>query len=377
MKCILNTTLFFALLPLLFWACKDDEPASDNRSQVIENYGDIVLANYQDAYTKAQELDAALKTLVSSPSQNTMEAARQAWIDSRPSYLQTEAFRFYAGPIDDDEGPEGSLNAWPMDEAYLDYVQGDDNAGIINRTDLFPELTEELLRDLNERDGETNITTGYHAIEFLLWGQDLNQSPSSAGMRPFTDYSTAANAERRGQYLLLVSNILLEDLQYLIDAWQPGQNNFRKSFEADPTVAMRKILNGLKELSGGELGGERTEVAYTTRDQEDEHSCFSDNTHNDHIYDMQGIINVYRGSYTRIDGSVVSGASLADFIQKADVERDANIQAQLDLCMQNLQAILPPFDQAINNESERQKLRKAIDDLLVLADEFLFALDLL
>ena len=60
----------------------------------------------------------------------------------------------------------------------------------------FPEITAEALTAANEEGGETNISTGWHAIEFLLWGQDL--SATGPGARPATDYTTAPNAERRG-----------------------------------------------------------------------------------------------------------------------------------------------------------------------------------
>ena len=58
--------------------------------------------------------------------------ARKAWLAAREPYGQTEAFRFYGGPIDDAKGPEGRINAWPLDEAYIDSVKGKAGSGIIN-----------------------------------------------------------------------------------------------------------------------------------------------------------------------------------------------------------------------------------------------------
>ena len=68
-------------------------------------------------------------------------------------------------------------------------------------------------------------------------------------------------------------------------------------------------------LSLGELAGERMKVALEANSYEDEHDCFSDNTHNSHYYNALGIQNVYTGSYKRVDGTELSGASLADLLR--------------------------------------------------------------
>ena len=132
----------------------------------------MVASSYADAHAAAVELRDAIASFVADPSEAGLEAARQAWLDAREPYGQTEAFRFYDGPIDNPEtGPEGRLNAWPMDEAYVDYVEGMPDAGIINDAASHPTIDAELLSQLNEQGGETNIASGYPAIEFLLWAK--------------------------------------------------------------------------------------------------------------------------------------------------------------------------------------------------------------
>ncbi|WP_372656166.1 imelysin family protein, partial [Halobacteriovorax sp.] len=173
-------------------------------SSVAEKYADHVLEMYTESLERAIQLDSDLKTFVDSPNLFNHVTAKLSWINAREVYGQTEAFRFYSGPIDSDEGPEGLLNAWPLDENYIDYVVGAPNSGIINNTQEYPSITKELLISLNENDGEKNISTGYHAIEFLLWGQDLYKL--GAGRRGHEDYvvGSVANAQRRGEYLLVV-----------------------------------------------------------------------------------------------------------------------------------------------------------------------------
>ena len=334
---------------------------------VLETYATLVHAGYEDAYIRALALQRALKTLVENPSDTTLEAAKTAWKAARIPYGQTEAFRFYSGPIDDDAGPESFLNAWPLDESYIDYVDGNATAGIINHAEI--PITSDQLRTMNEQNGEENISTGFHAIEFLLWGQD--QSTTGPGARPYTDFVVSASRAdspqlRRGQYVLSVVEMLVHDLKGLVDAWAPGDpNNYRAAFlSVQPAEALRRILSGIGTLSQGELAGERLAVALATRDQEDEHSCFSDNTHVDIVENARGIQNIYKGRYVRVDGTVVEGPGL-DTLLSHDLQ--TSLDQQLAATMENVQAIVPPFDREITTDAGRQRVQKAIDALRVQA----------
>lgn len=333
-------------------------PPPVTREAVLHQYATIVHASYEDAYTSAMALRTALQTLVESPSPDTLQAAKSAWKQARIPYGQTEAYRFYAGPIDGDDGPEGLLNAWPLDESYIDYVAGDATMGIINRLEV--PITADQLRAMNEEGGEENVSTGFHAIEFLLWGQD--QSAEGPGARPYTDYVTPPSAERRGQYLLTVAEMLTHDLNRMVQAWAPDKpQNYRAAFlTANPTESLRKILSGIGVLSRGELAGERMAVALSTRDQEDEHSCFSDNTHVDIRQNAQGIRNVYEGRYVRTNGTIIDGPGIGDLIS---AELNTAMTRQLDDTLQKVNAIAPPFDREIVTEEGRKRIQDAIDAL--------------
>ena len=222
---------YIALLALIVFvagAAAADEDLAGLQREAVVTYADIVHASYQDSLELAVALNEALVAFVAMPDADTLAAARDAWLASNEPYGQTEAYRFYGGPIDDEDGPEGLLNAWPLDEAYIDYVDGDADAGIINNTEDYPEITKDLLISLNEVGAEENISTGYHAIEFLLWGQDFYED--SAGQRSHEDYSSAPNAERRGQYLLITGELLVENLQDMVDQWDPAnEDSYRHS----------------------------------------------------------------------------------------------------------------------------------------------------
>jgi putative iron-regulated protein len=326
---------------------------ADEVAPVAENYAAIVYANYAESRASADSLRTEIDAFIGGPSDATLEAARTAWLAAREPYGQTEVYRFYDGPIDNPtDGPEGQLNAWPMDEAYVDYVEGTPDSGIINDATTYPTIDAALLASLNEAGGETNIATGYHAIEFLLWGQDL--ADDGPGARPFTDYDTsgmgtAANQDRRGVYLSAAAELLLSDLDALVVAWDPaGAANYRSEFlAAAPEEIVRRIMLGMGSLSGAELAGERMSVALDTQDQEDEHSCFSDNTHRDVINNATGIQNVYEGRYGTIDGPGIYDLVAARDQALADRLRD-EMQASVDLAM----AIPEPFDRAIIEQRE-------------------------
>ena len=338
---------------------------ADEVGAVVRHYGVLVHAGYADALAGATVLQEAIGSFLAKPSEQSLTAAREAWRAAREWYGQTEAFRFYGGPIDDDNGPEGRLNSWPVDESYVDYVKGRPGAGIIGDPEVA--ISKPALARLNERGGEENIATGWHAIEFLLWGQDMNDD--GPGQRSHEDYvdGKAPNADRRRQYLDVVTELLIDDLRFLVDAWAPQAQNYRASFERGGIESVRRIIVGLGSLSRGELAGERLEVALNTQDQEDEHSCFSDNTHRDIVANALGIENVWLGRYVERDGSELKGASVRDLVAAKDATLAARTTKQMAASVDAARAIQAPFDREIIGGSGApgpQRVQKTIDSLV-------------
>ncbi len=328
---------------------------------VAKTYADVAQAAYTDSLEKARDLQASIQSLLEKPSAETMTAARQAWIEARVPYQQTEAYRF-GNPIVDEW--EGKVNAWPLDEGMIDYVdasygtESDLNAYYVVNVIANPqlkiggqsvdatEITADLLRNvLHEADGnEANVATGYHAVEFLLWGQDLNGTGPApegrsgtpqerhSGNRPYTDYDiencTGGNCERRGQYLRVVTDMLVADLEEMVSYWQ-DQGQAREAVVADPNAGLIAMLTGLGSLSYGELAGERIKLGLILHDPEEEHDCFSDNTHNSHYYNQLGMQNVYLGEYLAVDGDLVEGASLSDLVRERDPKLDEEMRSRL------------------------------------------------
>ncbi len=371
-----NARLF---IYLLFAGCiigcsKGDE----TRNAVLVTYANIAQAVYEDSSRAAFELQRAVDVFLSTPDASTHEAAKQAWLRARIPYGQSEVFRFGNPNVDE---WEGLVNSWPLDEGLIDYVAGgyeheETNSDATANIIAGPEpISIELLRSYHQKDGaEANVATGYHAIEFLLWGQDFNHQPSDHGLRPYTDYvlgegCSNGNCERRRLYLQQVTELLVTDIELMAEDWAPGRDNYRSRFLLrDPVDALRGMFFGMGSLSLGELAGKRMNVALLAGSQEDEQSCFSDNTHMDIQANLQGIRNVYLGEYARLDGSVVSGLGLTELVRAQSEQVDQKLRAQLDASAEKVAAIVQaaqaglPFDQQIlpQNTEAQERIRAAI-----------------
>lgn len=360
---------------------------------IINNYADIALATYEDALYSAQHLKQRINALLQNPTQANLADARTAWVAARVPYQQSEAFRFGNSIVDD---WEGRVNAWPLDEGLIDYVdtskygsESDENeqfranviantslrvAGVeIDATHITPKFIAETL---HEADGiEANVASGYHAIEFLLWGQDLNGTSPGAGNRPASDYSldncTGGHCDRRRNYLQAATDLLVTDLQEMVDNWKVNGAARQELATKEDNAAIATILTGIGSLAYGELAGERTKLGLMLHDPEEEHDCFSDNTHWSHFYDAKGISNVYQGQYSRIDGSVVSGPSLSDYVAANAAVADQNMLNKLAATEAAAQAMVnaasqgQTFDVLIgeNNPQGNQLVQDFVDSL--------------
>ncbi|WP_313197381.1 imelysin family protein [Rhizobium sp.] len=365
--------------------------AETTPAAVLKHYAELAQAKYEDSLTTAQALDKAIDALIAKPSDATLKAAKAAWIAARVPYQQSEVYRF-GNPIVDEW--EGKVNAWPLDEGLIDYVdasygtESDENAlytaNVIANPKLkingeeidVTEITPETLRSLHEAgEIEANVATGYHAIEFLLWGQDLNGTEAGAGKRPYTDYDkancTGGNCDRRAAYLKAASTLLVADLGDMVKAWAPD-GEATKNVEADGNAGLTAILTGMGSLSYGELAGERMKLGLLLHDPEEEHDCFSDNTYASHLNDAIGIKSAYTGEYTRVDGTKMKGPSLSDLVAAKDKALDKEIKGKLDATLTAMNVMkdraqkVEAYDQMIgeNNTKGNAVVQKAIDGLI-------------
>ena len=448
----------------------------ENVGKVLETNADIAYAAYSDSVTTAQALKAALADFRANPSEANLQAAKRAWLVAREPYGQTEVYRFRNSPIDStdyssEDGPEGAINAWPLGEALIDDVivldsemnisadfgtseigvtdnevsgtngrvgdenvtddgtlyeitaeDYDDSDNIISRTDI--EINTALLELSATAEDEHDVISGYHAIEFLLWGQDLNDNGettdgtdrgdavkvldeedadednsfyAAGGDRPIEEFQPSYDAEaasgnenvdaaydftveshRRHKFLEVAVDKLIADLESVRDGWAPGAT-YRTAFttvtnEAQAKQKLTEILTGMGTLSEGELAGERMQIAFSANSQEDEHSCFSDNTHRDIWLNAEGISNSYYGDYAGYDstldglvgsgdetGRAYEGYGIDDYLNDAGLsDIKAEVEATLTETASRYQAIDAkarngePFDVLIMDSSNSE-----------------------
>ncbi len=366
--------------------------ATTSERDVLSHYADLAHAIYEDSLIAARDLQGAVNDFLANPTEESLAAARQSWVASRVPYQQSEVYRFGNAVVDD---WEGKVNAWPLDEGLIDYVaasygtESEENPGyranlIANPSFTFSGetvdasvITKDLLADtLHELGGvEANVATGYHAIEFLLWGQDLNGTGPGAGTRPASDFDqdncSRGNCDRRAAYLRTATELLIDDLAWMTARWAPGGEAREGLVGGDAARGLATILTGMGSLSYGELAGERMQLGLLLHDPEEEHDCFSDNTHASHYYDALGIRNIYLGAYERIDGSLTQGPSVSDLVAAVSPETDAALREHLDATMAAMGAVVraaeagEAYDQQIGegNTAGNARVQAAIDAL--------------
>ena len=367
--------------------------AGPDAKDVLETYADIAQAGYTDSLDAARTLKLAIEAFLAKPTEDNLRAARAAWIAARIPYMQTEAYRFGNSIVDD---WEGKVNAWPLDEGLIDYVaesHGNESpenelyvANVIKNVSLTiggkkldaSKITKELMaEELHEAGGvEANVATGYHAVEFLLWGQDLNGTGPGNGNRPASDFDTknctGGNCARRAAYLRAVTDLLIDDLAWMAAQWAPGGEARKVIEDGSDEAGLTAIMTGLGSLSYGELAGERIKLGLMIHDPEEEHDCFADNTHASHFFDALGIRNVYLGASRRIDRSLVSGPSVSDLVKAKAPKVDAELRAKLDATTEAMKALylraltVESYDQMIGegNEAGNAVVQRVVDALL-------------
>lgn len=328
----------------------------------VAAYGNLVRESYAAAHADALHLQRAIATLLANPGENTLAEARLAWINARPAYLQTEAFRFYGGPVDEALGRR--INAWPVNAAYLDYVRGRPTAGLINDTTI--EMDLGTLVGRNFAGNDENVTTGWHAIEFLLWGEDT--SATGPGARPAGDFVSGPRSnDRRRAALALATDLLVHDLASLVAAWEPERENFRSNLAAmDQRNAIGHIFHGIVVLAGYELASKRMRWSLAGDEAEYEQSRFSDTTNADLVFAVRGIRNVYFGSALGAEG-----AGFDTLLAGIDSALNNRVIATLNRAERAVAALDAPYDRILASPAgspARAEAEAAVVALQDLAD---------
>ena len=381
----------FGLTALAVLAACSSEPDDYNTvDDIKDNHVNMAFAAYDDSKTAALVLQESVNTFIAAPTEENLLIAKAAYKAIRAPYQQSEIMRFdsiitVGKNLDADGGPasvdewEGQVNAWPLDENHIDIIiAGSDTINI----DL-------LINENGADDNDANVTTGIHAVEYMLWGTDFNGTEAGSGQRPATDFAndgTCADSEcaRRAQYLSAVTNLLVTDLTDMTAQWSPSakttSGTLAFNFLNSP-LAIDYMVGSMITMATDELASARMGSGLSLGDPEEEHDCFSDLSHVAIYHNFQGVKNTFYGTYqsTTYD---ISGANLADLLkQKSEATFDV-IDAALVKIENKMAKILAAgerdenpvkFDQIIGQPSngvERLIAENAVFELIALDTEF-------
>jgi putative iron-regulated protein len=314
---------------------------------VVREYALLLDANYKDSVVEVTAMKSAIDAFVAAPTAEGLAACQNAWLSAHKWYGVGEVSRFYGGPIDQ---LQGGMNEWPIDESFIDYTGQDPQGGIINNATTYPQITAQVLATADEKGGLENLSTGFHAIEFLLWGQRPTQT-QGPGTRPIADFvdGGSSNADRRRTYLQVVTSMLLDDTRTLESQWNLGEASSygARLVAGDAHQALTSIFRGLSQMTISELLYERLDDPFVSLDQKDEESCFSESTLADLVSNALGIEDTYLGRYQTLSGVPMQGPSLSDLVRAKDAAVDAQLRQQLSAMRSAIEAIPGPFDHSV------------------------------
>lgn len=339
-------------------SCRYGDKYENQKEALIRNHAAIAYAVYSDALFQATNLQTAIASFVTDPTDDGLSESRLAWRNAYYAYLQCAALQFSNGPVDDDRDLSRQIGKWPINPSLIDYTTGQ-FGGLISDSAELPNVTLDALQALNGPDVNRPTTIGFHAIEFLLWGEDDDDvALLTAGNRTFLDYngadSSIQNTVRRSKYLRVCSEILVSQLGVLTNEWDSlGSKNYRKDFIGlEVNSALKNILTGMGTLAKSEISERALEKPVSASSQDLEVSNYSDNTITDFIAMTNSLDIFYRGTYTPLTSLDIKGKSVEDLIGEANPELADQVDKKLIECLELVNAIPTPYDWQAAQESE-------------------------
>lgn len=388
MNKVLLNSLTVSILALLT-ACSSEKDDFNTASHVADNHVDIAYAAYSDSKDAALVLQQSVNTFIAVPTEDNLLIAKAAYKAIRAPYQQSEIMRFdsmitVGKNLDADGGPasvdewEGQVNAWPLDENHIKTIIA--GSEVIN--------VELLISQNGADDNDANVTTGIHAVEFMLWGSDFNGTDAGSGERAATDFAndgTCADSEceRRAQYLSAATDLLVTDLTVMTDEWSPAakttSGTLAFNFVNSP-LALDYMVGSMITMATDELASARMGSGLSLGDPEEEHDCFSDLSHIAIYHNFQGVKNAFYGTYQSAKYNI-SGASLAVLVSNKSTATFDVVDAALTSIEGKMLKLLEAgerevdpvkFDQIIGQSSsgvERIIAESAVSELIALDTE--------
>jgi len=322
---------------IFFTACdKEEVIESESYKDELYNIGNnVIIPTYKNLSDAGAALQSAIQRLRNDPTAANLTAARQAWVDARVFWEQSEGFLF--GPVDQ-EGIDPSIDSWPVNVVDLDAVLASSDA-----------LTVAYL------DQQEGTLKGFHTIEYLLWGENGQKTVDQFSPRQF-------------EYLTACAGALAGDTKKLYDLWSPAGGNFiakvtsagaGSNLYISEKAALEEITNALVVIAD-EVGNGKINDPFAASDITLEESRFSANSKADFSNNIRSIKNIYTGVY----GTTGNGTSLITIVKAKNPELNTKILARIETAINAILAINGTFTEAItSSRSSIETAQTAVRDL--------------
>ena len=264
-----KTTLAAATLLLVLVGCSENtsepqiaEPTAETRpsgfellnpelstaaKQITLDYAEQIRVDFSQVSIEIEKLQSAIGEFLAQTNIENLERARQSWMLAHTAYELTTLHRYFAASILDEQNSiallqlQYQINHWPIVPGYLDYVDGYPDSGIVH--DINVSLDSIGLRDQHGAFDISEVTLGFHVLEFLLWGSRDTQSELRSvddfieidaldGSQIESGYSLEQlSNNRRRQLLAIIADILLGDFRELGSLWSDQLERAEQSID--------------------------------------------------------------------------------------------------------------------------------------------------
>ena len=226
---------------------------SASAKEIALEYVQQIDTDFKQAGIEIEKFQSSIATLTDQTNIENLNLSKQAWLNAHSAYELTTLHRYYATQLMGEQDSlvlmqlQYQINHWPIVPGYIDYVDGYPDSGIVH--DINVNLDADSLREQHGSFDVSEVTLGFHAIEFLLWGYDADSVA-----RPATDFDAVLELtpkeiesgytleqlsnNRRRLFLSVVVDTLVKDFLALQSLW----------LAEEPSISQR-----IESISGTEL----------------------------------------------------------------------------------------------------------------------------
>lgn len=330
---------------------------SIDSSSFTTQVGIMAYTSLSQANQAAQFFDNKLASFMHHPNPATQSEVQQAWRSAYDLFLASFIYSYI--PIKDPvewhkqrmayQDLLIQLDSWPIEGGYIDYVEGYPFSGIVN--DLTLSINEQSIRVQHGFTDSSNASLGYHALEFMLWGESsANQTMRSAqdfvpqentAPVPLSDAEQALNNphaddfseerivdelpatelasdesitppiivsqnhNRRRQYIQLISDLLLKDIHSLQRRWEPSSGYYAQVLQqSSDAEVLRAAFIAAQDLLSKEMLTKRFRLTS---------SEFSHSSHDDLLALLSGLESWFKAeTFSLLENPMSEGVQIEE-----------------------------------------------------------------